>query len=250
MPQRRDTEEYPNATTSRSNWWPQVLAGCLSDPRSRSPKDGLPPGFLVLSRFIDDLLQQASPEQGARVLQDMIRYDEDEAGGLTVISPTDFAAIAEAYQRFRARGVIDLIGEERPPEELSSVIERLLAVDGSDSVAQLRDGATVTAKGTFARHLSSILGYSRRTGTAIISKGGGFIKRVTQYLASFELPRRADALVASKAALMERLYAKASGVRAGTFFVGAVVVVTGLFVTGGFVLPVGVAGAVLYFVDP
>src|SRR5207302_1349481 len=119
-------------------------------------KDGLPPGFLVVSRFIDDLLQQASPEQGARVLQDMIRYDEDEAGGLTVISPTDFAAIAEAYQRFRARGVIDLIGEERLPEERSSVLERLLAV----------------------------------------------------------------------------------------------VVVTGLFVTGGFVLPVGVAGAVLYFVDP
>jgi hypothetical protein len=208
-------------------------------------RDGLPPGFLLVSRFIDDLLQHAPPEEGARVLQDMIRYDEDEAGGMTVISPTDFAAIATAYQRFRARGVIEVIGEERPPEELSSVIDRLLAVDGSDSAAQLRNGARVTAKRTFVGHLSSILGYSRRTGTAIISKGRGFVKRVSQYLASLELPRKADALAKSKAALMERLYVKADGMRAGKFFVCAVIAVAGLFVP-----PVGVVGVALYFVDP
>jgi hypothetical protein len=208
-------------------------------------RDDLPRGFILVSSFVDDLLQHAPPEEGARVLQNMIRYDEDETTGYTEISADTFAAIAEAYQRLKARRVIELIGEERPPEELSAVIDRLLAVDGPDSAAHLRTGATVTAKKTFASHLSSILGHSRRTGTAIISKGRGFVNRITGYVTGLELPRKADAVVARKAAFMDRLYTKAGGVRAGKFVVGAVIAVTGVFVP-----PVGIAGAVLYFVDP
>ena len=208
-------------------------------------REDLPVGFLLVSPSIDKLLRQVPPEEGARILEDMIRFDEDEVEGLTVISPTDFAAIAQAYQRFRDRGVIELIEYERLPDDLSDVIDRLLTVDGPDSEAHLPNGDTVTAKGTFARHLSSILGYSYRTGTAIISKGRGLVKRVTQYLAGLELPRKSDALLEGKAALMERLYAQAGGVRTGKFFICAAIAVTGLFVP-----PVGVAGVVLYFVDP
>ncbi|SRR6266550_1851694 len=207
----------------------------------------LPKGFLVVSRTLDGVLSGTPTPEIARLLRTAIDFADEDADRVAPaeITTDDLGAIMSAYQRLRDAGVITVIVDEMPNEPaLSSALKQVVAEDGPWVTALLHDGTKLTSGGLIERHLTTILAYSKRTGTAIIARGRSLISRITRSIAALELPHRADRMVERKQEFTAKLFAK-PGRRAGKFVVGA------LITAGGLVNPaIGIAGAVLYFVDP
>jgi hypothetical protein len=210
-------------------------------------RDDLPVGFLIVSESMNRALTSAPTEELLRLLASVTVSDEEVGFELSPVGLTSdtLPSVFAAYQHLKQVGVITVIpDEEADSPALRAAISEIAKVGRAPIVARLTDGRPVTSHGLVKRHLSTILSYSKRTGTAIISRGRTLVSRVTRAIATLELPQKAGRLVQQKQAFGEKLFAK-PGRRAGKFFVGALIAV------GGLVNPaIGAAGAVLYFVDP
>jgi hypothetical protein len=128
------------------------------------------------------------------------------------------------------------------PDEDNPEIRRLLLDLLPDHWGSRRLAAK--ARATVRQYFTTVLGYSQRTGKAILARGRDFVRFLRDKVTELEFPRKADGMVAKKAAFGARLFPFKGG-RATKWFV---VVVLG---AASFASPVagGIALA-LAFTDP
>ena len=97
------------------------------------------------------------------------------------------------------------------------------------------------------RAVTTIVSYSKRTGTAILMRGRQLAEFLRDRIVSLELPSRLDEIVTKKAAFAGRVIAFKGG-KAVKFFVALALGIGGLFPDApSWVNPAGVA---LAFFDP
>lgn len=207
----------------------------------------LPQGFLLVSASLDKVLSEEASSGLYRILADATSWGDSSDAPDTIqsIARDSLPRILESYQRLRERGVIEVVSDEHPDTQaLRSALVEIVRGGGTTDSVRLADGTRLSSTGLVARHLGTILAYSKRTGTAILARGRMFVERLTRAIATLELPQRADRLVERKSAFTKRLLAK-PGFKAGKFFIGTTLAF------GGLLNPiVGGAGVLFCFIDP
>lgn len=209
----------------------------------------LPRGSLVVPETLDRLLQSEPSDELAELLTraamppDPTSDEREEFA----ISGDGLAGITATYGLLAGRGVIDVISDEDVPDaDFDGVLDSLGADLEDGPRLTLEDGTELTPRSLVRRHVTTILNYSKRTGTGILAQGRALVSRVGRYIPTLELPDAAHQMVARKQAFAGRFF-RTDTARTGKVMVGIVIGGLGVF-TAHPALAVG--GFLLAVVDP
>jgi hypothetical protein len=154
---------------------------------------------LLVPACIDELLI-GSKVGSEEILVELIRWARPREASL---DPHALARIAKEirarYASFRRLEQFRVIPDEDSPE-----LRRLLLDVLPDHA--LPKGLSARAGATVRRYFTTVLGYSQRTGKAILTRGRNFVRFVRDKVTEIEFPAKADDMVAKKARFGARLF--------------------------------------------
>lgn len=203
---------------------------------------------LRVPECIDELFtsQVEDSEALLRALVVLWREDLSEADAERVSGLVE--AIRRNYLLLRERQLVRPIADEAD-EEIRELMFRLIP----EPEEQSYDGR-MTLQGNFLRRvagrvrksMTTALTVSKKTGTAILTRGRRTLDVLSERIPILELPSKSDALLEKKANFSARLLPY-KGVRSAKFYVGLALGIAGFSTT---MWPVGVGGLMLIAMDP
>ena len=195
---------------------------------------------LHVPKCVDDLMAEDS-DASDDVLKALILWARPDlrcANGLLVDMIVD--DIRSKYAALRRFQYVQPVADEADPQ-VTLALARLL------TGPRKKAGPIARTKDTIRRAVTTVLSYSKRTGTAILMRGRQLAELLRDWLVSLELPSRVDQIVGKKVAFTKRLHAFKGG-QATKFFVGLALSIGGLF--AGAPPIINMAGVALALVDP
>ena len=210
----------------------------------------LPRGSLLVPTTLDGLLRAEPSDELAQLLT-TAAMPPDPTGieiEAHTITQAQLQAIRDAYRALAERGVITIIDDEEVSNPAFRKLLDLLSRDIADGpTVQPPNGTAVTPRGLVRTHLATVLNYSSRKGTAILSQGRSLVGRLRGWIPIFELPDKLDQVVAKKQAFQNRIF-RTPRRRTGKYVFYIALAITGVALPD--VASIDVAGIVLAVVEP
>jgi hypothetical protein len=209
----------------------------------------LPKNSLLVPDTLDKLLrsEQPTPKLAEVLTKATMPTDptELERQELT-ITVERLSTAMKAYRRLVGLGVIRTIRDEQVSEpELTLLLELLASSVPNDPEVVLRDGTRLTPLKLVRKHVGVVLNYSKRTRTAILSRGRSLASHLIGRIDVLHLLDKSDKVWNDKSAFVDKWLKKVKGGKTAKVAAGWGITIAGVFTANPFVTGAGIGIAIL-----